>query len=82
MQSIQPFPGREHGTTISNPITSPAGSIKPEPDAPLKAHLWKNTIKPVSKGLPTGELLCHCLEEKEIHLELQKTDILSLVLCA
>ena len=71
MQSIQPCPGREHGATISNPITNPASSIKTEPDVPLKAHLRKNTIKPASEELPPGELLCHYLEKKEIHLELQ-----------
>lgn len=71
MQSILPGHGREHAAKPSNPVTGPGSSVMPERDSPSKAHLWKNTIKQVCEGLPPGELLCHCLEDKEIHLELQ-----------
>jgi hypothetical protein len=43
-------------------------------DSPLKAYSQKNTT-----WLPLphpSELSSQCLEEKEIHLELQQTDIL------
>lgn len=74
MQSVELYCGGQRGVTTSNPITSSASSIT---SAPLKAHLWKNTIKRVCQVLPLGELCVMALRRKKFTLSYKKvTDVL------
>lgn len=68
MQSIRRCSGREHGASISNPITSPASLSQRSLVLPWKLIYEKNTIKQVCEGLPLGNFCVIALRRKKFTL--------------